>query len=259
MPQSLDDFTFHISHYSSRETRDSSRYRWDNSAWPDRNFVIIQQTLSGAGIYENKAGPHRVGPGQAFLAIVPERSIYYYPAGSPESWTFRWLNMRGSFAHSFWRAFRDEFGSVLSLDHASSAHRHLDELFHLLDGGPKADPSEQSELIYSFASVWQRELREVTTRPRDPLREAVAFCERHYRLPIKVKEIAENVGLSREHLTRIFQERYGVSPAAYLRRLRVTMARQLLESTGHPLVEIARRTGFQDARQLRKWLRAAGE
>lgn len=255
MARRFEEFLFRIDHCSRFEERRSPRYRWNNAAWPDRHFVILQHTLAGSGIYETKVARREVGPGMAFLAIVPERSQYYYPAGAAEPWRFRWLNLKGGFSHAFWGAFRDEFGSVLPLDSASSAGRLLDGLFHLLDSTPAADPLMTSEQVYAFAMAWRRELLEVSARPRDPLREAVTFCERHCRLPIRVKEVADRVGLSREHLTRIFVERYGLGPAAYLRQLRLENARKLLDSTGHPLGEIARLTGFQDARQLRKWLR----
>lgn len=259
MSADLSDYLFQVSHHNSSESRSSPRYRWDNSRWHERNFVIIQHTLSGSGVYENEAGRHVLTKGQAFLAIVPERSSYYYPAGSSSPWTFRWLNLRGTFSHQFWRVFQSEFGAILSLAEGSLAERLLNDLFHLLDEQTPADPLLVSERLYSFALAWQRDLRDLTTAPANPLSEAAVFCERHYRQPIKVKEIADHVGLSREHLTRIFSERYGMTPAAYLRELRLTAARKLLKATGHPLVEIAARTGFQDARQLRKWLRAPSD
>lgn len=249
------DFLFRIDGFSRRESRRSPRYRWDNAKWPDRNYVIFQHTLDGQGIYESKEIRHTLGPGTAFLAIIPESSSYYYPAGATETWDFRWLNFNGAFSHVFWRAFRDEFGSVLPLDLGSMAEHKLRELMTFLDQGSPSDVLTVSELTYSFALAWQSQLRQQTAKPLDPLQAAEAFCKLHYRLPIKVKEIACHVGLSREHLTRTFQERFGLSPAAYLRNLRLNAARNLLASTGHPLSEVASLAGFEDARQLKKWLK----
>ena len=256
MQADLANYLFHLEQYSSSETRNTVRYRWDNLRWPNGHFVIIQHTLSGQGIYARQGRGHEVvGAGRAFIAVVPERSTYFFPPGAEAPWQFRWLNMRGPLACGFWKAFCVEFGEVPLLEAGSPAERQLNDLFRFLDEGTPADPLTVSERIYSFALAWQRQLRKVAVKPVDALPEAAAFCERHYRLPIKVKEIAAHVGLSREHLTRIFQERYQVSPAMYLRQLRLKAARELLDSTGHPLSEVAVRAGFQDARQLRKWLR----
>ena len=47
-------------------------------------------------------------------------------------------------------------------------------------------------------------------------------------------------------LYRLFMQEYGVSPAAYLREKRLAHARQLLQSSGLHVAEIARSVGYPD-------------
>jgi transcriptional regulator GlxA family with amidase domain len=57
---------------------------------------------------------------------------------------------------------------------------------------------------------------------------------------------------SGRHLNRLFQEHAGVSPLAYLHRLRIAVARDLLAQSTLDMEIIAERAGFGSARQLRR-------
>lgn len=62
------------------------------------------------------------------------------------------------------------------------------------------------------------------------------------RLPLPM--LAELSGLSRRQFTRSFKEATGKSPHGYLRDLRIERARDLLENTDLPVIEVGLRCGF---------------
>jgi AraC family L-rhamnose operon transcriptional activator RhaR len=64
------------------------------------------------------------------------------------------------------------------------------------------------------------------------------------RLP--VPEIATQVHLSPRHLSRLFAQYVGVSPAAYVEQARLDRAKALLEHTGTPIKGIAGAVGYQN-------------
>ena len=66
---------------------------------------------------------------------------------------------------------------------------------------------------------------------------------------VRLDELARVAGLSPFHLIRLFRRRYGVTPFAYLRNLRVERARDALRS-GESLAEIAANLGFADQSHL---------
>jgi AraC-like DNA-binding protein len=73
--------------------------------------------------------------------------------------------------------------------------------------------------------------------------------------PLRVTEIADAVGLSHNHLTRLFRAATGQSVIAYLRERRVLRARHLLVHSTLPIKAIARQVGLPDPHQFNKTIR----
>lgn len=85
------------------------------------------------------------------------------------------------------------------------------------------------------------------------------IIHRHSGRPLAIKTIAQDIGISRGHLTRLFRRHAGVTPKQYLLRHRIEMAKRLLTSYRQPLKNIAAQTGFPDLQQFsRAFRRIAG-
>ncbi|MCA9720043.1 MAG: AraC family transcriptional regulator [Myxococcales bacterium] len=61
-----------------------------------------------------------------------------------------------------------------------------------------------------------------------------------------LEALATIAGLSKFHFLRQFSRVVGMTPGAYLRTLRMCRAARLLRTTGQPIAEVARATGFTD-------------
>lgn len=71
---------------------------------------------------------------------------------------------------------------------------------------------------------------------------------------LSVPELAAEVGLSADHLTRRFRSRHGSTVVAWIRERRLLLARRLLEE-GMPPVQAARTCGLADLQYFNKLLR----
>jgi len=71
----------------------------------------------------------------------------------------------------------------------------------------------------------------------------------------QVQALLARTGQSPDHVARRFRRAYGVTPLAYLNRLRVEQAKALLEQPGLGVSEVARRLGFGDFRYLSRLVR----
>ncbi len=74
----------------------------------------------------------------------------------------------------------------------------------------------------------------------------VAYFHQNYDRPISRREVAEAVGVSENHLTRIFGRELGLSPWDYLNRYRVKQAKALLWRTSDSITAVALQVGFDD-------------
>jgi len=77
--------------------------------------------------------------------------------------------------------------------------------------------------------------------------------------PVTLTELARVACLSKYHFLRTFTRAYGCSPHAYQMRLRLALARALVEA-GEPLSSVAYSAGFADQSHLtRRFKQAFGE
>ena len=74
---------------------------------------------------------------------------------------------------------------------------------------------------------------------------------------IGVSDLAREVGLSMEHLVRLFRRHTGMTPGALLREERLSHGMHLLQHTGLTVAEVARRSGFVSPHHFARSVRAA--
>jgi LacI family transcriptional regulator len=108
----------------------------------------------------------------------------------------------------------------------------------------------------------------ITTRPSTDvlaiddreLAKAIRFIRAEASRPIQVKDVLAQVVMSRRVLEKRFREVLGRTPAEEIRRVRVEMARHMIEDTDLALGQIAPRCGFEHAEMLtRAFHRERGE
>ncbi len=85
-----------------------------------------------------------------------------------------------------------------------------------------------------------------------PIREACDIIHRSPDADLSVAALAESVGMSERNFTRVFRSEIGESPARYVDRVRVDVARTILEREVTSLDHVATRAGFSSAEVLRR-------
>jgi AraC-like DNA-binding protein len=82
---------------------------------------------------------------------------------------------------------------------------------------------------------------------------AVRLLKERMGEPWTVTALAEEVALSRAHLTRLFTLRVGVPPIRFLTEIRLTEFTRLMEETEMTVADAARAVGWRDARIASSW------
>ena len=258
----VDDFLLQVPFANADETRSSARYRWSCRGRGPRPFVILQWTLEGYGVFRPAGGSaRRLGPGEAFVALVPEDAQYYFDPEARGPWRFAWLNFYGALALRLWRDLRARTGPVLALPPDSEAGLLLGRLAR--DTAARrfaADRYAASAGAFAFFTALCRHLAGAKGggggEGRRGVSAAVEFSAQHAGATVGVKTLAAEAGVSREHYSRVFKTRVGQTPAAFLRARRLQAADELLRTTTLPVAEVALRCGFTSARHLSDAYRA---
>lgn len=72
---------------------------------------------------------------------------------------------------------------------------------------------------------------------------------------IKLTDLAELVGISQFHFSRLFKQSMSIAPHQYLLQQRIEKAKQLLKQTKLSVVEISLQCGFNSHSHLTKQFR----
>lgn len=222
-------------------------YRWDGLERTDGPLLLFQYTLSGEGVYESGNRTHRVTAGQAFLAEIPGPHRYYYHPEAKTPWDFLFLLFRPDLILPHWRKFLRDAGEVPHVPADCAPIRILRMIVADASAGRITDPLIASSCVYQFMTELAR-LPVTTLRNRDNwpenVRRAVEFIERNYSRMISIDQLSDYVSLSKYHLIRRFSASTGLTPGAYLTRVRIEKAMELLRGTDLSIEAIAERIGY---------------
>jgi AraC-like DNA-binding protein len=112
-----------------------------------------------------------------------------------------------------------------------------------------------TELILSILKTYGSTSIPRNTYSPDSFSWITSYLWFHLSDPISVADMAERAGLSASRFSALFRHHLGCPPYRYLRRLRVSHARDLLTETDLILEAIAEQSGFANAQHFSKVFR----
>lgn len=228
----------------------------------DHDEILVGVTQQGVQQFRCHRSLHTSTPGRAILIEPGAIHDGHAPEGDgftyamlylPQSWVADVMERLGQWEIS---AIQPAFRSTLTGDVALiAAIQQAFVAIHYDEGRLARDQS-----LDRMMGVLSRHLSVETPRNQ---RDSVAKMERakdflHAQMDrdIGLDELASYSGMDRFRLTRQFQRTYGLSPHAYLVRLRLRTARALL-ANGQGPAQVATKVGFADQSHLGRWFQRA--
>lgn len=237
---------FSAIHGLDEETRNHAGYLFNNRRRGSADEVVVQQTLSGAGFFEDAAGRRLVPSGHAMLFTHDDDSCYGYPPEVTEAYRLRFVSFNVGCLGLWVDRLRAEFGSVLRMPLDGEASALFGEIARRFRAHSFRDRFQETELLHQLLVALYRE-QIAASQEGDPIERGYHHLQDHFRSPLNLKEVADRCGVSREHFIRAFGRRYGEPPGEMLRRLRLEHAHRMLRATQMPVQEVALASGFADA------------
>lgn len=142
----------------------------------------------------------------------------------------------------------------------AATHSHDPELFRGLTrlfatlADRQADALHKQTTTLRFFDGMQHTLGDTAPRPGKPpsrLERAAEYINDNFKQPIRLDDLCHAASLSPSYLIRSFEQRYHLTPHAYLINRRVQHAREQLRQ-GRLIADIAHESGFADQAHLQR-------
>jgi len=228
---------------------------YDNRRREPRGMVVFQYVTAGEMIYRDATGRYVVGPDSAAMFSHGEASSYGVAAPSRQRFATQWVGLRGAGLLEHVNDLRRAYGSVFRFEGDHAVRDVMRELMRSADPRAACDPLVLAEQVHQFILRLMRHAQQTRQQSLTPVERAIDDLLRFPVSTWSLKDLARRHRVSREHLSRVFTERHGQSPGAYLAAKRFRRATELLRQTSLPVAAIARQAGYGSAHSLARHLR----
>lgn len=212
------------------------------------NHCIFHYTLRGRGQCYDAKGVHTVEAGEGFLSVIHDPlSGYGYPRDGSEEWEFVCFCFDGGNAVELVRDLIRSVGTVYRLHRDSPLLSTLTEAALRGKAAPFS-PFESSLYFYQLYGALVTAARSSSESEEKSFHPNVEAARRIIREEVdenpSIEQISFRLGLSREHLSRLYKNETGRLLKDHIREERILRACRLLKGTELSIAEIARRMNF---------------
>lgn len=134
-------------------------------------------------------------------------------------------------------------GGIFNTEYSSSIE-HLCLRIMMEFKGKSIVSSEKSQLLsflYSLGGKVQN-----PSHVKNKISECITFITENFNEEISIEGLKDICFMSRSRFMSLFKERVGMSPHAYLKKIRIDNAKELLESTSLSIAEVSKLSGYND-------------
>ena len=204
----------------------------------------------GKGILqiENKEYEIRSGDAFFFRPDIPHR---YYPTEEP--WSTKWIVFDGSAAESildYMGLGKSEVFALYRPDDFDVQVNTISDMFWCDDPDKEI---KTSMLMYKLL-IKMNECMNHTSRAGgmtrcekyEKLNPVIELMQASYKDDLSLERMADTIGVTTNHLCRLFQQVYDTTPMKYLNHMRLNIAKQYLSTKNMLIKDVAREVGFND-------------
>ena len=223
-----------------------------------REYKIIRDNFNSYLLFYIEKGSMKIeNEGKTYIAQVGDMGLIncHFPhayIALEEGTVFVWAHFDGSNTQQFYEQIVQRSHAVFHLAAQNNLKENLDAILELHRRGDSLsgvliEPEVSIRLhciLCGLLFVTEEENGKADIR-NNTIEKAIRYMRQNYRSPIEVKEIADEVGLSLFHFSRIFKQEVGCSPHEFMVILRINKAKNLLKTTELSIAEIALQLGYE--------------
>jgi AraC-like DNA-binding protein len=197
-------------------------------------------------LYISREGKNYIAePNDIVILNCKKPHIYY----AKENVSFCFFHFDGSISSQLYDLIISRQDTVIHTQNPISVMNALTSIFSMAENGYDNELKISAQ-IHVILSELVSENTPVYDYASEIVTKAVKFMEQHFVENISVKMIAESVFLSEYHFSRLFRKHTNISPYAYIVRLRMIYACQLLTGSTDSIEVIGEKCGFNSVQHF---------
>ncbi|MBB3109837.1 AraC-like DNA-binding protein [Paenibacillus phyllosphaerae] len=221
------------------------------------NYYLVHTILSGRGTYQTNNQTYTLGAGDTFV-IFPE-TLFTYTSDEHDPWTYRWVAFRGDSADSWIQQLgfspAHPFVQLTKTSFIKRLYQQMEQTLKQQSNVELADLEVSGLLRLLLKELGEANADKLTlpAASSEPdidrqIKQAIRWMSLQYADQISIESLSRTLGYHRTHLSKMFKQATGYSPAQFLLRVRMERARELLDSQPHLLIDqVASSVGYNDA------------
>jgi AraC family transcriptional regulator, arabinose operon regulatory protein len=215
--------------------------------YPDFHWLHCSK---GKGMLIIQGKEYFLGPDSGFFAypVIPHE---YYAVEEP--WETHWMTFNGSSVLSVLELLALEPWMIFQLRNRLGLERIMDAIYVTGKSSDIMKTMECSEQLYRFLVQLRHYIfRHDQTRTKSSglnyLQAVFIYIEKNFASQITLEDMAFTIGVTPQHLCRLFKQFLGIRPFDYLTRYRLQVAKEILIGADTPVIkEVAKTVGYNDS------------
>lgn len=214
-----------------------------------KDYPLIHFVISGEGYFEINKRKYNIKKGGLFLIPANCDANYYPDPNNP--WEYIWVGFNGLKSQSLLDSANLNLEHPVFFSQESPYTRIFSDLSHCYNEMNEFRDLNLASIMYKL--FYQMTVDNIGKSSKKSLSKATLvnkakeYISNNYQFDIKVKDIAKDISVTPEYLATIFNELEGISTIGFLKKVRMSVAVNYMNSTSLKINQVAKKCGYRSA------------
>ncbi|WP_213646894.1 AraC family transcriptional regulator [Paenibacillus lautus] len=206
------------------------------------NLFSFEYIIDGSGVLEINS--QTLYPQKNDVYILTKHSDHIYYSSEEHPWNKIWIIFNGDFAESLFKQYIPENTYLIKDCNILS---YMKELINLSSARQIDYSGFIDEVTVILLKIVLRLKNQLEHKEAPTVAEQIKFClDGNIENRIDLDDLCVQLGYSKNHLIKLFREKYGITPYAYFRKHKIEAAERYLLNTHLSINEISSKLNFAD-------------
>jgi AraC-like DNA-binding protein len=190
------------------------------------------------------AGQESVAQAGSIWLMPKDKGYQYWCDPNPGYWEGRWTEYDGAWARKLWTMMG--LDGITHIPGCFEAQGVVEELHGRLHADGNLGLHEAAALLWKLFAICERAVsgQKRAQVGASGINAAQRYVLEHLAGRLNLEDLARAANLSPFHFARVFRQKTGFTPAAYVRSVRIGRARELLRSGDLSIKQVGQAVGY---------------